>query len=160
MKEEKFTFFYGSESPFSNFHPVSFTLDGIAYNCTEQYMMHQKAITFNDDVMAKKILESNEPKQQKAYGRMVSPFDPEKWSSLCKEVVYKGCKGKFTQNEVLLKQLLNIEGTTLVEASPRDTLWGIGYSEKNPKAKTRHTWRGKNWLGEILTQLRNDLLNP
>ena len=40
---EKFTFFWRSESPFSQFHSAEFTVDGIKYNCAEQYMMHQKA---------------------------------------------------------------------------------------------------------------------
>ena len=40
---EKFTFFFGAESPFSQWHPAVFTLDGVEYNCAEQYMMSQKA---------------------------------------------------------------------------------------------------------------------
>ena len=42
-KREKYTFFYTTSSPFSQFHPAKFTVDGITYNCAEQYMMHQKA---------------------------------------------------------------------------------------------------------------------
>lgn len=40
---EMFTFFYGTESPFSQFHPSYFKIDGVEYSCAEQYMMHQKA---------------------------------------------------------------------------------------------------------------------
>ena len=40
---EKFTFFYRSDSPFSQWHPSKFEVEGIEYNCAEQYMMHQKA---------------------------------------------------------------------------------------------------------------------
>ena len=42
---ERFTLFYGSASPFSQWHPAKFTVDGVEYNCAEQYMMHQKAGT-------------------------------------------------------------------------------------------------------------------
>ena len=49
-------------------------------------------------------------------------------------------------------------GTELVEAAPRDCLWGIGLSANNPKAKTKATWRGKNQLGHILTQVRDELM--
>lgn len=42
-RKEKYEFFFGIDSPFSNFHPAKFTVDGVEYNCTEQYMMHQKA---------------------------------------------------------------------------------------------------------------------
>lgn len=40
---EKFTFFFGAESPFSQWHPATFTVDDVEYNCAEQYMMHRKA---------------------------------------------------------------------------------------------------------------------
>lgn len=45
-------------------------------------------------------------------------------------------------------------GTTLVEASPRDKIWGIGMGESNPLALNRNSWKGKNYLGEALTRVR------
>lgn len=65
---------------------------------------------------------------------------------------------QFRQNPELLEKLLETRGTTLVEASPRDCRWGIGLGEKNPKALNRKTWRGSNWLGEILTELREEII--
>ena len=47
--------------------------------------------------------------------------------------------------------------TTLVEASPEDRLWGIGLRKTDRRAMRRETWRGKNWLGEILTEVREEL---
>ena len=41
--KEKFTFFYGTASPFSQFHPATFTVDGVEFNCAEQFMMYNKA---------------------------------------------------------------------------------------------------------------------
>ena len=41
--KERFTFFWGNASPFSQWHPAPFKLDDVEYNCAEQYMMHQKA---------------------------------------------------------------------------------------------------------------------
>jgi len=40
---EKFTFFWQANQPFSQWYACKFTVDGIEYNCAEQYMMHQKA---------------------------------------------------------------------------------------------------------------------
>lgn len=57
----------------------------------------------------------------------------------------------------LKRALLATGGTTLVEASPGDTIWGIGLRASNPKASRRDQWRGTNWLGEILTQVRTEM---
>jgi hypothetical protein len=40
---DKFHFFYQTASPFSNFHPCTFSEDGIEFTSSEQYMMHHKA---------------------------------------------------------------------------------------------------------------------
>lgn len=40
---ETFTFFFGKECVFSQWHPAEFRVNEVEYNCAEQYMMHQKA---------------------------------------------------------------------------------------------------------------------
>jgi ribA/ribD-fused uncharacterized protein len=66
---------------------------------------------------------------------------------------------KFTQSEPLKEFLLFTKGTLLVEASPYDTIWGIGLAEGDPLIYDSKNWKGTNWLGEVLTDLRDDLLN-
>jgi len=46
----------------------------------------------------------------------------------------------------------------LAGASPYDTKWGIGLARDDPRAKQRHLWRGTNYLGEILTQVRDEMI--
>ena len=87
---EKFTFFFGKDSPFSQWHPAKFEVDGVTYNCAEQYMMHQKAVLFGDEAMAAEILKSNDPKKHKAFGRKVSNFDQDKWTDECRKIVKAG----------------------------------------------------------------------
>ncbi len=154
---EKFTCFWKSESPFSQWYPSTFTVGGVTFNCTEQYMMYKKAKLFNDGEMAKKILQSDSPAKQKQLGRKVNNFNQKVWERSCKQIVYDGNYAKFSQNEPLKKHLLKTAGTTLVEASPRDQIWGVGLAEDDPRIQNRSTWQGKNWLGEVLTKVREDL---
>ena len=158
IKMEKFEFFWKSDSPFSQWYKKGFKVKGKSFNCAEQYMMYMKAVLFGDEIIAAKILEAKSPREQKDLGRKVKNFNKDIWERQCKNIVYNGNYAKFTQNEGLKSALLETKGKTLVEASPYDTIWGIGLSEENPDSKRRSKWRGKNYLGEILTQLREDIL--
>lgn len=153
---ERFTFFWNG--PFSQWHKSPFMLDGTLYNTAEQYMMAEKARLFADNRALDLILQADHPRDQKALGRRVRNFDEASWHAVAKNVVFKGNRAKFTSHRDLLAQLLATEGTTLVEASPLDTIWGIGLAEDNPDAMDRTKWRGTNWLGEVLTDLRDTFL--
>lgn len=168
--KEKFTFFWQAPSPFSQFHPCKFhakplfitTSDdekGYTFLHCEQWMMFNKAKLFKDEKSAVMIMAATEPIKCKALGRKVENFKEEIWKKENERIVLEGNRHKFTQNPNLLQKLLETEGSTLVEASPRDRLYGIGLSAKNPKALDRKTWRGKNLLGELLTKLREELKN-
>ena len=156
-KRESFTFFYGKSSPFSQHYLVDFSIAGVTYCCAEQYMMHKKARLFNDVEIAEQIIQTNDPRKHKALGRKVRGFNEVTWKEQCQAIVREANKEKFTQNPELLAALMETKGTTLVEASPRDTIWGIGLSAENPKAQRRETWRGTNLLGQILTDLRDEI---
>ncbi|MNH98781.1 Swarming motility protein YbiA [compost metagenome] len=155
---EKFTYFYRSGSPFSQWYPCYFIVDEHTFNCAEQYMMYAKALLFRDEETAMQILRARTPREQKELGRKVSGFNDTGWNKHCRDIVYQGNREKFLQNEELLQLLLDTKGTTLVEASPTDRIWGVGLSEDDPRIRSRSSWRGSNWLGEVLTKLRDDLL--
>jgi len=52
------------------------------------------------------------------------------------------------------QHLLNTGDRLLVEASPRDTIWGIGLRADDPDTAAPTTWLGKNLLGSALQQVR------
>jgi hypothetical protein len=149
---EKFTFFWSG--PFSQWHPCVFVVEGITFNCAEQFMMYSKAVLFGDMEAAESILASASPRDQKALGRTVAGFDDTRWKLFREGVVYTGSYAKFSQNDELKTLLLETAGTTLVEASPKDRIWGIGLGEEDPRARDRTQWQGLNLLGEILTRVR------
>jgi ribA/ribD-fused uncharacterized protein len=152
----KYTFFWGG--PFSQWAPSNFVVNEIKYNCAEQYMMAHKASVFDDYDTYIKIMESKHPNDQKQLGRGVKNFDKEKWEKVCKQIVFDGNYAKFTQNPHLWDALESTVGTELVEASPFDTIWGIGLAENDPLALNKETWKGLNWLGEIITDVREVII--
>lgn len=153
---ERFTLFWGG--PFSQWEDSPFISEGVRYTCAEQYMMSEKALFFGDLEAMAEIMLTRSPARQKAIGRRVRRFDADRWAAASREVVYRGSHAKFTQNPQLLAALLATAGTTIVEASPEDPIWGIGLAEDDPRAKQRSAWRGTNWLGEVLTRLRDNLV--
>jgi len=156
VTEERFTFFWSG--PFSQWHPSRFTVDGTIYVTAEQYMMAEKARLFRDEEIRERILAATDPRDQKALGRKVRFFDADRWNAVARDIVYRGNRAKFTTHRDLLTVLLETEGSTIVEASPLDTIWGIGLAADSPDARDRTRWRGTNWLGEVLTQLRDALI--
>ena len=128
------------------------------YSCAEQFMMAEKARLFGDEEMLQKIMEARHPKEMKAYGRAVRGFDKDKWEKACYEIVKRGNEAKFSQNPELLEYLLGTKNRILVEASPRDRIWGIGMGKANPDAECPLKWKGTNLLGFALTEVRNSLL--
>ncbi|EPX65260.1 hypothetical protein D187_000685 [Cystobacter fuscus DSM 2262] len=153
-----FTFFWRSESPFSQWHDSEFVVDAERFICAEQYMMYGKARLFGDGETAARILAARTPKEHKALGREVRGFEGALWERERERIVYEGNHAKFTQNAGLRSALLATRGTLLVEASPLDRIWGVGLSAEDPRIQDPAKWRGLNLLGKVLTRLREDLL--
>ncbi|MBO4407742.1 MAG: NADAR family protein [Clostridiales bacterium] len=141
----------------SNWYPAEFTVDGVSYNCSEQYMMHQKALFFGDKASAEKIMSTSDPALQKKYGSNVMPFDGDTWQGVRQTIVYKGVYAKFAQNEELKELLLSTGDDILAEAALKDKDWGIGLCTNDPEAFRRKLWRGKNLLGYLLMTVRYEL---
>lgn len=151
---EKYKFFYGGV--FSNWYPSEFTINGFTYNCMEQYMMHQKAVGFNDFETARKIMKTKSPKEQKALGREVKNFDSKEWDDVKYDVVKRGVYEKFQQDFYLKEELLKYKGRIFCETSPNDRIWGIGFDFKNA-IQNKKNW-GENLLGKILTEVSQELI--
>lgn len=113
---ERFTFlfFYGHKAPdhgvddscFSQWFARPFEIDGVTYGTAEHWMMAEKARLFRDREMLIEILNSDSPKEAKAFGRKVRDFDPAVWDEHKFEIVCRGNLEKFTQHEDLKNYLL------------------------------------------------------
>jgi len=132
--------------------PCSFEENGIKFNCAEQYMMYQKAMTFGDIAVAAKILKATEQAEIKALGREVRGFNPRTWDSVKRDIVVRGNVLKFSQNPELEEFLLSTGDKILVEASMYDKIWGIGLRAHECDVSK---WRGSNLLGFSLMEARD-----
>ena len=83
----------------------------------------------------------------KAYGRAVKNFDKETWDAACYELVRKGNMAKFSQNPELWEFLKSTRKRILVEASPRDRIWGIGMGKNNPGRRVSAEMEGQQPAG-------------
>ena len=152
---DKYVFFYGGI--FSQWAPSVFSIEGITYNCAEQYMMAKKALLFKDKEQLQKIMNSDHPRDQKYYGRQVKDFDTEKWDLVYKKYIYEANYAKFTQNKAMLDELISYGDREIVEATPTDKIWGIGLAVDDPKIHDKSNWQGTNWLGEVIMRVKTDI---
>lgn len=162
----KFIFFWGnnnktrnevSNACFSQWYESPFTVDGFEYKTAEHWMMAQKALLFNDQSAFANIIGCRKPGEAKDLGRLVEGFDPDVWEEKRFGIVVEGNIYKFSQNKALLDYLLQTDNRVLVEASPVDTIWGIGLSRDSDKINDIDSWRGENLLGFALMEARDRL---
>lgn len=147
----------GENGFLSNWYMSDFSVDGIQFNSMEQYMMYSKATLFGDYHMAGIILQENDPRKIKAYGRQVQGFNEEVWEVGRSDIVFKGLLAKFQSNTDLKDKLMATGDSELAECAVNDTIWGIGISMKDPKRFDKSQWKGQNLLGNLLMQVRKTL---
>ncbi len=123
----------------------------------EHWMMASKALLFDDKEVFQRVIDSDATDMTavKRLGREVRGFDEKVWKAAREVIVYQGNLEKFRQNEELKKELLETGEKIIVEASPRDRIWGVGYGEKRA-LEVKGNW-GLNLLGKALEEVRSTL---
>ena len=163
----KYLFFWGhtprQDAPIgkeclSQWYAAPFTLEGQLYPTAEHYMMAEKARLFKDDKLLPQILAARSPAEAKQLGRSIQNFDDKTWNQQRFDIVVAGNQAKFSQHEALGEFLRNTSQRILVEASPKDRIWGIGLAANDPRAENPNLWKGLNLLGFALMEVRGRLL--
>lgn len=142
-----YLFFWGG--PFSNFHPIN----GDLSITSEKFYMLMKATAFHDFNTLSLIANSTSPKEAKKLGRLVHNYDQVIWDKMKFEVMIAAIKLKVAIDHNFKDVLLASKPKVLVEASPFDSIWGIGYREANAMDNIEK-W-GENLLGKALMNVRN-----
>ena len=160
----KFIYFWGPTPEgeigpqcFSQWYKSPFDIDEDHYLTAEHYMMAQKAKLFGDHDMRQQILEVEHPGEARSLGRKVRGFSNEVWLKHRFEIVVEGNIAKFSSREDYREYLLGTNDRVLVEASPKDRIWGIGLGAEKAKTISPEEWRGLNLLGFSLMEARRRL---
>lgn len=141
----------------SNWYLSDFSINGISFTSMEQYMMYQKAVCFQDENIAEQILATKDVAKIKELGRCVSGYNDQYWNGVRQIIVYEGLFAKFTQNELLKKQLKDTQDAILAECAVKDCIWGIGLSMNDSNRLKPELWKGQNLLGFALMMVRNKI---
>jgi hypothetical protein len=163
---DKYVLFFGFDGPepecsLQQWYPSPFTehdpkTGGTRhFKTSEQYMMYHKALLMGDSEIADQTLAAETPGEAKGLGRKVRGFDQSKWDQNCDRIVEEGQYLKFGQNEGLKKVLLGTGEREIVETSPNDRLWGVGFNSEEALEHVSE-W-GENKLGKALMRARERL---
>ena len=135
----------GEHGCFSNFSRHSFWLDERQWKTSEHYFQAQK---FAADIEHYDLVfHAKTPSEAAKMGRDRSFPMRIDWETVKDDMMRKALHAKFTQNEDIKQILLSTKDHDLVEETTDDYYWGCG---------TDGT--GKNRLGLLLVELRNELL--
>lgn len=125
----------------SNFYRSTFKIYGRTWATVEHAYQAQKCV---DDKEYNDIHEAKTPRIARNLGQEVKMRKD--WDSVKRSVMKECCMAKFTQDEMLKKELLDTGDQELIEDSPVDWYWGCGADGK-----------GQNVLGQVLMEIRAEL---
>lgn len=135
-------------------HPIDLTdpegWSPIYFHCAEQFMMYCKAGCFNDTETQRKILATDDAKEQKRLGQKTRGFNASVWDKIKSDVVVR-------QNRTLRMQLLSTGDRVLAEAAKKDRVWGIGFTAQEATLHKDQSRWGENRLGKALMEVRSRL---
>lgn len=146
-----------TKSCLSQWYDSPFKIANEVFPTAEHYMMVRKARLFGDEASAAAILRAPTPNIAKSLGRRVQGFTDELWHAHREDIVFTGNLAKFSQHPPFKHFLLETGNTILVEASPVDSIWGIGLAQDSESAEHPAAWRGLNLLGFALMKVRDQL---
>jgi ribA/ribD-fused uncharacterized protein len=162
----KFIFFWGHTNKhkedvgnfcFSQWYETPFIVENVTYKTAEHWMMAQKALLFKDEKTFDQIIKCDKPGEAKELGRQVQNFEEGAWNEKRFSIVKAGNIHKFNQHPKFATYLIDTGERVLVEASPVDTIWGIGLAKDSTHIQNPYKWRGQNLLGFALMEVRDIL---
>lgn len=135
----------GEYGAFSNFAAYPIALKGKRWPTSEHYFQAQK---FAGTEHEGEVRRANSPTIAARIGRDRKRPLRKDWESIKVDLMREAVRAKFRQHDDLRELLLGTGDATLVEHTTNDSYWGDGGDG-----------RGKNMLGRILMEIREELRN-
>lgn len=124
----------------SNFYPSKIYINGFTFNSAEAAFQAMKCPSRMQEFI------NLPPNEAKRLGRKVKLRSD--WELVKDGIMYRIVMDKFLQNKELKEQLLNTKDAILIEGNTwNDIYWGVCNA------------RGKNMLGKILMEVREEIKN-
>ena len=143
--------FAGDCTPLSNMYHTTFTVDKQEYNSVEQYYQHCKCIVNGKSDKAEEILKAKTSWEAMKIGKQVKVG--EQWSQTeGRKILEKGILAKASECEEFI-HLLKAKKDKIFAEATHHKLYGTGLPLGNKENKDPTKWRGKNLMGELLTEL-------
>lgn len=137
----------------SNFYRCDVRYNGILFDSSERAYQHERCKRLKAPEAAQQVLEARGPQDCKRISGYIDSNN--EWDSQKREVMKSIVSAKFAQNEMLTNALLLTGNKNLIEATT-DMFWGAA-AVIGSKLLKNGTWKGRNELGTILTEVREDL---
>ena len=134
----------GEYGCFSNFSRHAITLKGKRWPTSEHYFQAQKFAGTEHEEEVRQCKTAREAANKGRSRKLPLRRD---WESVKDEIMREAVRAKFTQHDNLKAILLGTGDAKLVEHTTNDSYWGDGGDGS-----------GKNRLGQILMQVRDELL--
>ena len=147
--------FFTIRCKLSNFYPCPIRFNGRRYESAEHAYQAEKAIAAKAYDKLQAILDAPTAARAKEIGNDIT--ETPLWSRIKVDRMRDILNAKFRQNRTLGDFLCTIKGKEFIEANAYDFFWGAGVSLKSAEIRSGR-WTGRNQLGKLLTELRNDLL--
>ena len=151
-EDENMIVFRGELSPYSDFHPSPFIIEGQRFPTAEHWIQYSKAMFFGDSFVANAILNCDSPYEAKKLCYQINGVDKQQWRDNRFDKCYTGVREKFKQNLHLHDMLKTTSPKTLVEASI-DRTWGTGISLRDSDALKQDHWHTSGWLSNMLQRI-------
>ena len=158
-ENENIVGYFGELNPLSNFFPAKFTVNGVQYISSEQYIQASKATYFSDVDAYNQIMGCKTSVDCKELSRKIKGIDQSKWDNNAADLCRVGIREKFVQNPILLEILINRTGNKRIVECSKDRLWGTGTPLAQSDSLDPDRWITPGIMGKLLEDIRMEFAN-